>query len=172
MADRKQFRRYENAKDFRSEAKLKIGDYDSIMGRTKQEFIEVRKTGIKCRAFLSAKNKTLEIIEITRTCWNHLFKHPTKRRSKTEKLERALCWPYAIKLLEKTTTYQGFSREKDRGGNRYDAFEIVGYVRGCRIKIVIKKQGGYTNTKKTLLSFYQLSGAPIKKGEPPPDSID
>lgn len=77
---------------------------------------------------------------MSRLCWNHVFRHPIKRPSKLEKLERALCLPMAIKLLEKTTTYQEVSREKDKGGNEYFFFGIIGYVRGNRIKVVIRKQ--------------------------------
>ncbi len=165
-------RQYENARDFREEAKRRFKDYDAIMGRTWAEFERLRQTGIRCRAFLSDVNGEPEIIEVTRQTWNHLFKHAVKRRSKVEKLERALCLSFAVKLLERTTTYQGLSRERDRGGNRYDAFEIVGCVRGCRIKVIIKKQHKRTNARKILLSFFQLSGAPVKKGETPPDGLD
>lgn len=164
-------RRYENARDFREEAKRLLKDYDAIMGRTRQEFERLRKTGIRCRAFLSDADGEPEVIEVTRQCWNHVFKHPVKRRTKAEKLERALCFPFAVKLLERTTTYQGLSRERDRGGNRYDAFEIVGCVRGCRIKVIVKKQSKRTNARKILFSFFQLSGAPVKKGEVPPDGM-
>lgn len=153
------------------EARERIGDYDAIMGRAWQDFEKLRETGIKCRAFLQDANGDPEIIDVTRACWNHVFKHPVKRRSKVEKLERALCFPFAVKLLERTTTYQGLSRETDHGGNRYDAFEIIGCIRGCRIKVIIKKQQKRTNAKKILFSFYQLSGAPVKKGEAPPDAV-
>lgn len=173
MSDPQPFRRrYENARDFREEAKRRLGDYDAIMGWTWQEFEKLRRVGIPCKAFLSDLNGEPEFIEVTRHCWNHLFKHPVKRRTKAEKLERALCFPLALKLLQRTTTYQGLSREKDKGGNRYDSFEIIGCIRGCRIKVIIKKQQKHTNAKKMLFSFYQMSGAPVKKGETPPDGLD
>jgi hypothetical protein len=162
-------RRYENARDFKQEARDRLGDYDAILGSARREFEKLRRTGIRCRAFLRDVTGEPEVIEVTRQCWNHVFEHPIKRRSKVEKLERALALPFAVKLIERTTTYQGLSRETDRGGNRYDAFEIVGCIRGCRIKVIIKKQQKRTNARKILFSFYQLSGAPVKKGEVPPD---
>ena len=95
-------------------------------------------------------------------CWNHLFKHPIKRSSRIEKLERALTLPLAIKLLQKTTTYQEVSKERDRGGNYYLSFGIIGYVRGNRIKVILRKQDKHTNAQLILFSFYQMSHAPEK----------
>jgi hypothetical protein len=86
-----------------------------------------------------------------------------KRQSKVEKLERALAFPSALKLLRKTTTYQGVSVEKDKGGNSYLAFEISGCIRGNRIKVIVRKQQKNTNAKKTLYSWWQMSSAPSKK---------
>ncbi len=94
---------------------------------------------------------------MTRQCWNHVFKHPVKRSTKIEKLERALALPMAIKLLEKTTTYQEVCREKDKGGNDYLFFAIIGYVRGNRIKVIVRKQSKNTNAKYILFSFFQMS---------------
>jgi hypothetical protein len=159
MNMRRQFQRvYLNARNLRDEAQCKLKDYDSVMGHANALFETLQAKGIPCRAF-SDSGKS-EIVEVTRQCWNHLFKHPVKRRSKVEKLERALCLPLAIKLLQKTTTYQGVSRERDKGGKVWLYFEIVGYVRGNRIKVVVRKQEKHTNPKKMLFSFYQLSTAP------------
>jgi hypothetical protein len=102
----------------------------------------------------------VQIIEVTRQSWNHVFKHPIKRQTRIEKLERAFCFPLAVKLLQKTTTYQEVSKEKDKGGNNYTAFGLIGYVRGNRIKVVVRKN---ENERLILFSFYQMSSAPIKK---------
>ncbi|MBU0767127.1 hypothetical protein KKF55_05125 [Patescibacteria group bacterium] len=151
-------RQYLNARHLVNEAVEKIKDYEGIMGSTRMKFEELRKNGVPCKAF--SDNSDVDTIEVTRQCWNHLFKHPVKRRSKEEKLERALCLPLAVKLLNKTTTYQGVSRELDKGGREWLYFEIIGYVRGNRIKVVIRKQEKQTNPKKILFSFYQMSSAP------------
>lgn len=82
-----------------------------------------------------------------------------------EKPERALSFPLAIKLLEKTTTYQEVSKEKDKGGNRYLSFGIIGYVRGNRVKVILRKPEKSTNAKLILFSFFQMSSAPTKKFE-------
>ena len=123
---------------------------------------KLRETGILCRAF-SINGETSQKITITKQCWNHVFKHPVKRPSRIEKLERALCLPMAVKLLEKTTTYQEVSKEKDKGGNEYLFFGLIGYVRGNRIKVVVRKQEKNTDAKLVLFSFYQMSSAPLKK---------
>ena len=149
----------------RTEANAKLKDYNAIMGKVEQDLDELRKTGIPCKAFTENENDTPEVIQVTRQCWNHVFKHPVKRQSKVEKLERALAFPLAMKLLQKTTTYQGVSVETDKGGNSYLAFEIVGCVRGNRIKLIILKQAKNTNAKKLLLSWWQMSSAPSKKPE-------
>jgi len=159
MVPRPRFQRqYINARNLRDEATARLKDYDAIMGTVKQEFECLQQTGIPCKAF--SENGKPETIKVTRQCWNHVFKHRNKRQSKLEKLERALSFPLAMKLLEKTTTYQGVSRECDRGGKEWLYFEIVGYVRGNRIKVVVRKQLKHTNPKKLLFSFYQLSAAP------------
>jgi hypothetical protein len=155
-------RNYIQARNLLKEAKEKFKDYDSIIGRTHKDYEALRKTGILCKAFSINGNTTNKIV-VTRQCWNHIFKHPIKRPSKIEKLERALCMPMAIKLLKKTTTYQEVSREKDKGGNEYLFFGIIGYVRGNRIKVIIRKQEKNTNAKYVLFSFFQMSSAPIKK---------
>ena len=159
MNGQRRFQRvYINARNLRQEAQQKLKDYDAIMGRASKEFDELQSAGIPCRAF--SDEQATEIIDVTRQCWNHLFKHPIKRRSRVEKLERALSLPLAIKLLRKTTTYQGVSRERDKGGKVWLYFEIVGYVRGNRMKVVVRKQEKNTNPRKVLFSFYQLSTAP------------
>lgn len=107
----------------------------------------------------------METIEVTRLCWNHVFRHPHKRPTKVEKLERALCFDLALKLLKRTTTYQEVSRETDRGGNTWLYFGIIGYVRGVRMKVIVRKQEKNTNPKKVLFSFYQMSSAPLRKKE-------
>jgi hypothetical protein len=153
-------RRYLQTRNMRTEAAAKLKDYAAIMGRVEQELEALRETGIPCKAFTEAEDDRPETIQVTRQCWNHVFKHPVKRQSKVEKLERALAFASALKLLRKTTTYQGVSVETDKGGNRYLAFEIVGCVRGNRIKVIIRKQAKQTDAKKVLLSWWQMSSAP------------
>lgn len=99
----------------RAEAAAKLKDYDAIMGCVEQELETLRKTGIPCRAFTENADDEPEVIQVTRQCWNHVFKHPVKRQSRVEKLERALAFSSALKLLRKTTTYQGVSVETDKG---------------------------------------------------------
>ena len=158
-------RQFINARNLREEAKQKLKDYDAIMGEARKEYEKLRTTGIPCRALLDSEDGEPETIHLTRQCWNHVFKHPVKRKSKVEKIERALAFPLAAKLLKKTTTYQQVSREKDKGGNRYLSFGIIGYVRGNQIKVIIRRQEKSTNPKKVLFSFYQMSARPI----PEPD---
>ncbi|MFH1444682.1 MAG: hypothetical protein ABIG34_04845 [Candidatus Peregrinibacteria bacterium] len=158
-------RKYLQTRNMRTEAVAKLHSYDAIMGTAEKEIEELRSTGISCKAFTENDNDESEIIQVTRRCWNHVFRHPVKRQSKVQKLERALAWPLALKLLKKATTYQGVSVEKDAGGNTYLAFEISGCVRGNRIKVIIAKQAKHTNAQKVLLSWWQMSSAPSKKGE-------
>lgn len=158
-------RRYLQTRNMRTEAASKLKDYDAIMGRVEKELDALRKDGIPCKAFTENDTDAPEAIQVTRQCWNHVFKHPVKRQSKVEKLERALAFPSALKLLRKTTTYQGVSVEKDKGGNSYLAFEISGCIRGNRIKVIVRKQQKNTNAKKVLLSWWQMSSAPSKKPE-------
>lgn len=153
-------RSYINARDLRKEAQEKIADYDAILGRIQKDYDSLRELGIECKAFLESGDKDSESIAVSRMCWNHVFRHPVKRQSRIEKLERALCFPLALKLLQKTTTYQGVSREKDKGGNAYLSFEIIGYVRGNRIKVILRKQEKNTNPRKVLYSFFPMSSAP------------
>lgn len=158
-------RKYLQTRNMRAEAAARLQDYDAIMGRAEQELGALKDDGIPCRAFADSDKDAPEVIQITRRCWNHVFRHPVKRQSKLEKLERALAWPSASKLLKKTTTYQGVSVETDKGGNSYLAFEISGCVRGNRIKVIVVKQAKNTNAKKILLSWWQMSSAPSKKTE-------
>ena len=157
-------RNFIQARNLRKEAAEKIKDYDSVIGRMRRDYEALRSSGIPCKAFLEDDGEA-QIIAVTKQCWNHLFKHPIKRPSKIEKLERALCFPMAIKLLKKTTTYQEVSKEKDKGGNNYLSFAIIGYIRGNRIKVIIRKQEKNTNVKLVLFSFFQMSSAPVKKEE-------
>jgi len=156
-------REYINARNLLEEAKSKLKDFDTIMGSVKREYEKLRETGILCKAFNENESDDPEIIEVSRLCWNHVFKHPHKRGTKVEKIERALCFPMVLKLLKKTTTYQEVSRETDSGGNRYLSFAIIGYVRGNRIKVLIRKPYKATNAGKVLWSFYQMSSAPSRK---------
>jgi hypothetical protein len=158
-------RKYLQTRNMRAEAQAKLKDYDAIMGRVEQELESLRTEGIPCKAFAENENDDPEIIQVTRRCWNHVFKHPVKRQSKVEKLERALAWPSAMKLLRKTTTYQGVSVETDKGGNTYLAFEVSGCIRGNRIKAIIAKQPKNTNAQKVLLSWWQMSSAPSRKAD-------
>jgi len=151
-------RQYIQARNLRNEAMTKLQDYEAVMGRTKKEFETLRNTGIQSKAFELLTVKVL----CTKLCWNHVFKNPTKRQSRIEKLERAFCFPLAVKLMEKTTTYQEVSREKDKGGNNYLYFGVIGYIRGNRIKVIIRKQDKVMNPHYVLYSFYQLSQAPTK----------
>lgn len=155
-------RNYIQARNLRQEAAEKINNYDAILGRVKKDYDELREKGIECRAF-SENSDNSDLIHVTKACWNHVFKHNIKRKAKIEKLERALSFPMAIKLLKKTTTYQEVSKERDKGGNHYLSFGIIGYIRGNRIKVIIRKQEKNTNAKLVLFSFYQMSHAPLKK---------
>lgn len=155
-------RRFLQARSLRQEAAEKLENYEAVMGRTWKDYEEARKSGIPCRAFLENDGKA-EIITVTRICWNHVFKHHHKRGTKLEKLERALSFGLALKLLQRTTTYQEVSREKDRGGNTWLYFGIIGYVRGVRMKVIIRKQEKSTNPQKILFSFFQMSSAPDRK---------
>ena len=112
-------RNYIQARNLRAEAQEKLGDYEAIMGRAEKDYEALRKTGIPCKAFTEKG----DVIVVTRMCWNHLFKHPIKRPSRIEKLERALTLPLALKLMQKTTTYQEVSKERDKGGNYYLVLE-------------------------------------------------
>jgi len=145
----------------KQEAQEKLKDYDAIIGRAWRDYEKLREEGIPCKAFVETDGQP-EIIQVTRSCWNHVFKHHHKRGTKLEKLERALSLPLAMKLLKRTTTYQEVSREKDRGGNTWLYFGIVGYVRGVRMKVIIRKQEKSTNPQKILFSFFQMSSAPAK----------
>ena len=133
-----------------------------MMGRSWTDYEKLRSTGLPCKAFVENDGES-EVIQVTRHCWNHVFKHPHKRGSKLEKLERALSFSLAIKLLRRTTTYQEVSREKDRGGNSWLYFGVIGYVRGVRMKVIIRKQEKSTNPQKILFSFFQMSSAPAKE---------
>ena len=160
MSGKHSRRKYLQTRNMRSEAAAKIQSYDSIMGTVELELNGLKSKGIPCKAFTENENEQPEIIQVTRRCWNHVFKHPVKRQSKIEKLERALAWSSALKLLKKATTYQGVSVEKDWGGNTYLAFEISGCIRGNRIKVIVVKQAKNTNAQKVLLSWWQMSSAP------------
>ncbi|MEK7529247.1 MAG: hypothetical protein AAB592_05770, partial [Patescibacteria group bacterium] len=142
-------RNYIQARNLRKEAESKLASFDSILGHMKKEYDTLRISGIPCGAFLEDGGNS-QIVIVTKQCWNHLFKHPVKRSSRIEKIERALCFPMAIKLIKKTTTYQEVSREKDRGGNNYLSFGIIGYIRGNRIKVIIRKQEKNTDPKLIL----------------------
>ncbi len=164
MSPGKQFeRKYLQTRNMRIEAAEKLHAYSAIMGKVEQEIESLRDTGIPCKAFTENEGDDPEIIQVTRRCWNHVFRHPVKRQTKLEKLERALAWPLALKLMKKATTYQGVSVEKDAGGNTYLAFEISGCIRGNRIKVIVAKQPKRTNAQKVLLSWWQMSSAPKKE---------
>lgn len=143
------------------EAQRKIHNYKAIMNQTRQRYDELKPTGIPCDAFLDMSGKT-EVIDVTNKCWKHVFEHPRKRRSEVERLERALTFQCAIKLLKKTRTYQEVSIEKDKGGRTYLSFGIIGYINGNRIKVLIRRDKKYTNAKKILYSFFQIPSAPRK----------
>lgn len=154
------FRRvFQNSKLFIDEARTKLKDYKAIMTQTRKQYDELKKTGIKCSAFLDEAGKP-ETIEVSNLCWKHVFEHKKKRRSEAERLGRALVFQSALKLLEKATTYQERSHEKDQGQRPYMSFGIVGYVRGNRIKVIVRRDYKHTNSKKVLYSFYQVSPAP------------
>lgn len=157
------FRRvFQNSKLFIDEARSKLKDYKAIMNQTRKAYDALKTTGIQCSAFLDGSGSA-EIIEVTNKCWKHVFEHPRKRRSDVERLARALTFQSAIKLIQKSTTYQERSHERDlRGARPYMSFGIVGYVRGNRIKVLIRRDYKHTNSKKILYSFYQLSPAPKK----------
>jgi hypothetical protein len=152
-------RQFLQARSLRQEAMDRLKDYDAILGRTQADYERLRTTGIQCKAFMESDG-TSETVHVTRLCWNHVFKHRHKRASKIDKLERACAFPLALKLLQRTTTYQEVSRERDRGNNVWLYFGIVGYVRGVRMKVIIRRQEKSTNPQKVLFSFFQMSSAP------------
>jgi len=154
-------RNYIQARNLLEEARTRLKDFEAIMGRVRKEFDSLRETGVSCPAF-KEDGEIARIIQVTKQCWNHLFKHPIKRPSRVEKLERALCFDMAVKLLQKTTTYQEVSKEKNSGGSEYLYFGIIGYIRGNRIKVIIRKQLKHTNPQYVLFSFYQMSSGPLK----------
>ena len=155
------FREYLNARDFIREARERLADYAAILGQARQRYDALKRDGIPCRAFLDGGG-TPERILVTNKCWKHVFEHPRKRRTPAERLARALTFPSALKLLEKTTTYQEVSIARGRAGQRpYHEFGIIGYVRGNRIKVVLRQDVRHTGKRqKVLYSFYQLSSAP------------
>ena len=162
MEQRNHRRQFLQARSLRQEAAERLESYDAVMGRIWTDYEALRTSGIPCRAFLENDGKS-EIIAVSRICWNHVFKHPHKRGSRLEKLERALSFPLALKLLQRTATYQEVSRERDRGGNTWLYFGIIGYVRSVRMKVIIRKQEKSTNPQKILFSFFQMSSAPARK---------
>lgn len=154
------YREYLNARDFIKEARDNVHNYKAIMTQTRLRYDGLQQTGIKCRAFLGGTGDA-ETIVVTNKCWRHVFEHPLKRRTPAERLARALTFPSALKLLEKTTTYQEVSISKGRFGQRpFYEFGIIGYVRGNRIKVVLRQDVRHTKKQKILYSFYQLSSAP------------
>ena len=87
-------RSYIQARDLLAEAKAKINDYDSIMGRVHKDYEALRSVGIPCQAFKDDLKPT--VIQVTRSCWNHKKKHPVKRTSKVENLKHHLCFDFAF----------------------------------------------------------------------------
>src|SRR3990167_9113688 len=108
MEKKSRHRQFLQARSLRQEAAERLMNYDAVLGRTWKDYEALRETGILCHAFLENDGKP-ETIAVTRMCWNHVFKHHHKRGSKLEKLERALSFPLALKLLQRTTTYQEVS---------------------------------------------------------------
>ena len=94
-------RHYIQARNLRQEAEEKLKDYEAIMGRVWSDYRKLCDAGIECAAFGNDDNSKSHMVYVTRNCWNHVFKHPIKRQSKIEKLERALCLDLAIKLIKK-----------------------------------------------------------------------
>lgn len=154
-------RNYIQARNLLEEARAKLKDFGAIMGWVNKEYDRLRRSGIVCQAFKEEDGKSTVIL-VTGHCWNHVFKHPKKRQSKVEKLERALCLELAEILLRKTTTYQEVSRVFDKGSREYLYFGIIGYVRGNRIKTIIRKHLNDAGTQYVLYSFYQMTSAPSK----------
>lgn len=156
-------RRYENARHFEQEGNDKLHAFEAIMGTAKKLFEELRQSGIECPSLRGRNNDMPVTIQVTKSVWNHVFKHPFKRRTKGEKLARAIAFPEAVKLIKKNTTYQELSREKDRGSTTCLYFAIIGYIRGNRMKAIIRRQEKRTNQQFVLHSFYQMSSAPSRK---------
>lgn len=157
------YREYLNAKDFIKEAREKLKNYKSIMTQLKQSFEELKKDGIQTMAF-SGNSDNPETIIVTNKCWRHVFEHPRKRREPVERLARALTFPSILKLLKKSTTYQEVSISKGKSGRRpFREFGIIGYIRGNRVKAVLRQDVKHNKKEKVLYSFYQLSSAPRKQ---------
>lgn len=152
---------FQNIDNFRADAQKKLHNYKAVMNQTRQRYDSLKSTGIECEAFLDISGNA-EIIQVTNRCWKHVFEHPRKRRSEVDRLERALTFQAAIKLLNKTRTYQEVSIEKDKGGRTYLSFGIIGYVNGNRIKVLVRRDKKITNAKKMLFSFFQIPSAPRK----------
>lgn len=157
------YREYLNAKDFIKEAQDKLKNYDAIMGQTKKLYEQLKTNGIETRAFSGESDDTEKIV-VTNKCWKHVFEHDVKRRNPVERLARALSLPSAIKLLKKATTYQEVSIAKGKPGFRpYKEFGVIGYVRGNRIKVVLRQDVKFNKKELVMYSFYQLSSAPREK---------
>lgn len=148
-------RNFIQARNLLLEAKSQIQEYYNILRKVREKYEKLRKTNIYCKAF--TEDHSPKIILVTRQCWNHVFRHTQKRRSNLRKLERALCFDLAVKLMKKSTTYQEVSIEKDKGNNKYLTYGIIGYIEGARVKVVIKKNESKEGFKLILYSFYQLS---------------
>jgi len=157
------YREYLNAKDFAKEAQEKLKDYDAIMGQTKKLYEDLKTNGIETMA-MSGEGGEPETVIVTNKCWKHVFENPVKRRAPVERLARALTLPSALKLLKKATTYQEVSIAKGQAGFRpYKEIGIIGYVRGNRIKVVLRQDSKFNKRQFILYSFYQLSSAPRDK---------
>lgn len=103
-------------------------------------YSEWRKTGSKCPAFGG------EIIYVSRLGWDHLLSS-RKHRTKVEKILRLNALPLAQKILEISTTFQEYRRDR---GITFWAF--VATIEGKQIKVVVSSK----NKKKYFLSVIVL----------------
>lgn len=99
-------------------------------------YIAWRKTGSASPAFDN------EIIWVSRLGWNHLVS-PRKHRTQQETLRRLKALPLAKKIIETSTTYQEYRKDRDI---TYWAF--IAYLDSQKIKVVVSSR----NKKKYFLS--------------------
>ncbi|MDD3067122.1 MAG: hypothetical protein PHO48_04820 [Candidatus Gracilibacteria bacterium] len=115
------------------------------------EFIELQKNfyfnkwrGCEraCPAFQN------EIVYATRAGWEHIN---NSKRTLSELCARLELLPHAKKLLEKSTTYQAFKKDKD-GITKY--WNFTGFIRGNWVTVIVRQKGP---SPKHVYSVYTYS---------------
>ncbi|MFH1546016.1 MAG: hypothetical protein ABIE14_01405, partial [Patescibacteria group bacterium] len=77
-------RNYIQARNLLQEAKAKIKDFNSVIGRTKDDYDKLRQTDILCNAFSLNGKKAQRIVAIYATVANKLYKSIDCSRSWTQ----------------------------------------------------------------------------------------